>query len=1170
MQTPRSDLPFPTVAAIQRQSMFKNLYVIAGFLAAMRFMASASAFEVGDRIVMKAEVDVVAGGKTIDRLSAGTIVPVMESRNGGQELLVSDGVQGWIPADQALPLTQAAFDYFQNEIKTRPGDAKMFHARARLLRAMNQLDAARDSCNLAIGYDPEYAVAYRTRGDVNQDQGKLAEAIADYDVAIAKDPNSAMTFNNRGFAKQQLGDKQGALDDYTAAIKANPLFCNGHHNRAILRQEAGQYAEALADYTEAIKLNPNHVAALHNRGQVQLELGNPREAVADFSEALRMSPEDPVSLEMRARAWIASQDFQRAIRDLDEAIRFSKEPSVDLLMQRGELRSAMGNQEAALEDLDRALAIDPQSAASTLFRAKALHRLRRIDEANAAYDRADQLADEKGHASVHEAEVWREQGEPDRAIEELTKAIASNATLSAAFMCRGQLRSEKGDFAWAVDDFNRAIRLNDKDSIAYHNRGLANYGLKKYDAAYRDFSRALEMNPNLKESYKNRSDLLIESGNFPLAEADASQAIRIDPAYADAYRSRADSRLMLGRHEEARQDYEQTLRLIPEHATALSGLAKIAAAKGDMKGAREQLSRAIAAAPKELSLLFERAESSLMQGDLTAALADVEAVLALQSDQPMAILRQVQCCLLLGRYAEAREAMTALMEVDAELRAPVMMDVFFYSCILHLGAGKTAEALSDAIGVAETAPQSSIGPFLEGMVRHMRKDFELASQAYSRVLQLEPAHERAANGYANAVLKLPADETPVPDLTTDFATEKDLPTARLKRARLRHFLGFPDLAKEDYAEAIRLAPGESGYLIGRAELFHSIGDYDAAIGDLSLVIKADPRNANAIMERGAILAKQQKHKEALLDYQRAKELASDRSILFMAMYHSYDALGDSTAAGQTLDAGIERFPADATLLNMRATFRAVSGNLTGGLSDSAAALALAPDDTGIRFMHGMLLLRNGKLAEAEAEFTRITEKSPRYAAAYMYRGHARLQRNQDSLALKDFDEVIALLGSNSFAHLGRGDVHYRNGDDELALAEYLKALQTETESAPLLTRLALIYAESPERSLRNLEEATALAEQAVKVTAEQDPAALTARAATRAGVGQFPQAIEDLKQASALLKDDDAAMKASSSQRLQSYESKTPWEQSRQDREKSPPPAVLDEFLRIRWASPKS
>lgn len=1132
-------------------------------------MGSISAFEVGDRIVLKSEVDVTADGKAIDRLPAGAIVPVLDSRNGGLELLVSDGVQGWISADKALPLTQEAYNYFQNEIKTHPGDAKLFHARARLLRAMNRLDEARDSCNLAIGYDPEYAPAFRTRGDVNQDQGKLAEALADYDVSIAKDPQAAMTYNNRGFAKQKLGDKQGALDDYSAAIKANPLFCNGYHNRAIMRQEAGQYPEALADYTEAIKLNPNYVAALHNRGHVQLELGNPREAVADFSEALRMSPEDPVSLEMRARAWIASQDLPRALRDLDEAIRFSKQPGVDLLMQRGELRSALGKQEAALEDLDRALAIDPQSAASTLFRAKALHRLRRIDEAKAAYERADQLADEKGHASVHEAEVWREQGEPDRAIEELTKAIESNATLSAAFMCRGQLRSEKGDFAWAVDDFNRAIRINNKDPIAYHNRGLANYGLKKFDAAYRDFSRAIEMHPTLKESYKNRSDLLIESGNFPLAEADASQAIRIDPAYADAYRSRGDARLMLGRHDEARQDYEQTLRLVPEHATALSGLAKIAAAKGDMKGARDQLSRAVAAAPKELGLLLERAESSILQGDLPAALADVEAVLALQSDQPVAILRQAQCCLLLGRYSDAREALKSLMKADAELRSPVMSDAFFYSCILHLGMGETAEALSDAIGVAETAPQSTVGLFLEGMVRHIRGDFELASQAYGRVLQLEPEHERAAYGYANAVLKLPFDDMPVPDLTLDFAAEKDLPAARSKRARLRHFIGFHDLAKEDYAEAIRLAPEQTSHLIGRAEIFHSLGDYEAAIADLSLVIKSDPKNANAIMERGAILAKQQKHKEAIQDFQQAKELKSDRSVLFIVMYQSYDALGDSTAAKQALDEGIERFPTDATLLNLRATFCAVSGELADGLRDSDAALQLAPDDLSIRYMHGMLLFRNGKLADAEAEFTRILEDSPRYAAAYMYRGHARLLRDARAEALRDFDEVVALLGSNSFAHLGRGDVHYRNGDDQLAVTEYLTALQTETESAPLLTRLALIYAESPERSLRNLEEATVLAEQAVKGTAAQDPAALTARAAAHAGVGQFSPAADDLTRAIALTKPDDVASRKSMSERLKSYQAKSTVEATLTDRQSSPPPSVLDEFLKIRWATPK-
>jgi tetratricopeptide (TPR) repeat protein len=1129
----------------------------------------AEAHQLGDRIVAKFDVDVIDGGKKVDQIPAGVVLQVLDVRRDGQELLVSNGVRGWIAADSALPLNQSALDYFQKEIAARPGNAKLFHARAQLLRAAGQLDAARDSCNLAIGYDPELAVAYVTRGDCHQDQGKLKEAIAEYDVAIAKAPSLPIAYNNRAFAKQRLGDAQGALADYSAAIKANPLYVNAYNNRAIVHQEAGRRPEALSDYSRAIELNPNYIAALHNRGQIQYELGNFRDAVADLSDALRLSPTDPTSLEMRARTWIALQDFQRALRDFDEAIRHTASPTAELLMQRGQLHSEMRNLEAALADLDRAVALDPKHFNSSVLRAMTLQRMKRFDEADAEYERAAKLEPGDGSVALTRATVWKELGEFDRAIKELTKAIEADATLATAFMFRGQVRNEKGDFAWAIDDFNRAIRLGAKDPLAYHNRGMANVGLNNFDAAYRDFSRALELNPALKESYKNRSDLLIAAGNFPLAEADASQAIRIDPGYADAYRSRADARLMLGRHDEAQADYEHALKLVPEHSTALSGLAKVAAAKGDPKGARDRLNRAVEAAPDNLALRLERAEASLLQGDVEGALGDVDLVLGRETDNPAALVRRAHCCLLLGQYAESKKALVSLMRVDADRRAPFMSDAFMLRCIYNVGVGNTADALSDAIGVAEAAPQLAMGPFLEGMVRHLRNDFEQAAACYSVALQLDPGHVRAAVDLHSATLKIPSREVAIPDLTADFAGDEDLDAAHAKRARLRHFLGFVELAKRDYAEAIRLAPQELQYRLLRAELLEMAGDDEAAIADLSLVLSSDPNNAQAVMTRGAVLAKQGKHKDAIVDYLRASDLKTDQSLLFILMHQSYDALGDAIAARKSLDEGIERFPTDATLYIQRAAARGQSGDLAGALDDSRAALKWSPQDVGTRYMHGMYLLRNDKVAEAEAEFSRILEKAPRYAAAHMYRGQTRLRRGALTEALKDFDEVVALLGSNSFAHLGRGDVHFRNGNDEAALTEYLIAFQTESESAPLLTRIADIYSMSPQRSIRNLEESMAAAERAVSVTSQQDPAALAARGAAYAGVGQFRKAEADIEKAISLLKPAEQSLRDALSRRLERYRGDAVWEESLAERRESLPASVLDEFLRLRWGDAK-
>lgn len=69
----------------------------------------------------------------------------------------------------------------------------------------------------AIEAAPDDPLGYIDRGVVRDDQGRFAEAIADFDRAIALDPDSATAFANRGVTRSQLGDFDGMCADYGRA-----------------------------------------------------------------------------------------------------------------------------------------------------------------------------------------------------------------------------------------------------------------------------------------------------------------------------------------------------------------------------------------------------------------------------------------------------------------------------------------------------------------------------------------------------------------------------------------------------------------------------------------------------------------------------------------------------------------------------------------------------------------------------------------------------------------------------------------------------------------------------------------------------------------------------------------------------------------------------------------
>jgi len=94
-----------------------------------------------------------------------------------------------------------------------------------------------------------------SRGLMNEVNGNLVTAKADYDKAILINPKYANAFNNRGNMRFRDEDIEGAVADYSEAIRLNPCFCEAYCNRGMARHRLGRYVEARQDYNKAVSTN---------------------------------------------------------------------------------------------------------------------------------------------------------------------------------------------------------------------------------------------------------------------------------------------------------------------------------------------------------------------------------------------------------------------------------------------------------------------------------------------------------------------------------------------------------------------------------------------------------------------------------------------------------------------------------------------------------------------------------------------------------------------------------------------------------------------------------------------------------------------------------------------------------------------------------------------------
>ena len=167
---------------------------------------------------------------------------------------------------------------------------------------MEDLDGALADFDEAVRLDPQDAVAFVNRGDVQDALGDFERAVANYNEAIRLDPQNAAAFFNRGDTRQKQGDLEGAVVDFGEAISsrsARPCRILQPWERP---EGAGGSGGALCGLQRS---DPPRSAGwcglLLNRGNVRDELGDVEGALSDYGEANPADPHDADGFDNGAR-----------------------------------------------------------------------------------------------------------------------------------------------------------------------------------------------------------------------------------------------------------------------------------------------------------------------------------------------------------------------------------------------------------------------------------------------------------------------------------------------------------------------------------------------------------------------------------------------------------------------------------------------------------------------------------------------------------------------------------------------------------------------------------------------------------------------------------------------------------------------------------------------------
>jgi tetratricopeptide (TPR) repeat protein/tRNA A-37 threonylcarbamoyl transferase component Bud32 len=294
----------------------------------------------------------------------------------------------------------------------------------------------------------------------------------------------------------------------------------------------------------------------------------------DASPSDKASAEEKLSKvtsDYKNTAWVQSAaadsynklgNYRMAEKTADAAIALDSN-NPEAYKARALARASLEDRKGAIEDVKKAMAINPQDESAKLL--STLLESRKDTGSLKTVSSVDEMRRALG-ASDDGAEAVRGGGAQGRAAAGLAaegEQAAPDFAKSKAYLKTALAKNRLGDYEEAARYATLAIEKDPANSEAYLERANAYNFLGRYDDAVRDATHVIEKEPANLQAFNMRAWALNRNGRSQDAASDATRAIDLNPNFADAWFNRALAYEKQGDYKRMLDDFKR--------AAALSG-----------------------------------------------------------------------------------------------------------------------------------------------------------------------------------------------------------------------------------------------------------------------------------------------------------------------------------------------------------------------------------------------------------------------------------------------------------------------------------------------------------------------------------------------------------------------------------------------------------------------
>ncbi len=592
----------------------------------------------------------------------------------------------------------------------------------------------------------------------------------------------------------------------------------------------------------------------------------------------------------------AEGDLQGALEDLNRALELEPE-NIELYCFRGDLKIKMGDRSAGFKDFEKAMEIEPDSPKVHFARAMA-------------------------YTLGNDGKFWSEGADFDAAIGDYSRLIELLPDNPLPYYYRGMCRISSPNYpdTYAIDDFNKVLDINPNFVDALTNRGIAKYNLGNYPGAYADLHQAIEIEPRYDVAYFWRAKVKAHIKKFKRQDRlnDISKAIELAPNKAQYYQLRA---LIYSTNElkhiyqvgcdldKSIADYDRAIELRPDDPFLWMkrGRAKEHAGYYVMDYLPD-FDEAVRLDSENIDALKERAGGRMMLADFKGAKKDYERVLEINPEEKFVagdiqmadyfaekwgqsdILRNMHESRIYedagrrrlkhGDYEGSIEACTEALKHNPKSHDALHDRATCYQedpiAIATDRIGTMKKAIADYDRLIELSPKNAEYYLERGSVRMMSGDSVGGREDFDKAAELNP--EEPTNYSIRAMQKMVAKD----------------------------YSG----AKEDLDKAIELDPkGSRGmYYFIRADAHNLLGNSKEAVEDCTAAIENGHRDAAIYVKRGMFRTHYHDYKGAITDAEKALEIDKRFTLAYNVMSKAYHHLVQPKKAYQAAKKALEIDP----------------------------------------------------------------------------------------------------------------------------------------------------------------------------------------------------------------------------------------------------------------------